>query len=641
MKIISLSQFLLRRFLVPLILCTGAFTALAWGTLEYSVHALEELWGKTTLHWLTQRVFLVGNVSRALEISAQTLAAEMFQRLRTDGSANAPELQKNDLLEMERYLHRLLVSSLPSPRGLRTFSLALFDPTGKLQVFTGERRPARRMTISPRPGAMVSAHLTPGDLARGPTLQSFFGRPDGSVLALDLEFSREILEDAFRQISAVRTLPFVNNAGLYAVENGRPLSPFFVPIPPREVLAARTYFRQGGPGGSPLRQAKGDAVTLFLLCSPQIFSAFGSPPQMLRLALDFSALKRWRRHLFSAAGTAWVLGICFLAWSQRHAVGVALRPLKELTGHMGRLAREKETYRGAPPLQTRVREFVELYIHLLRMGATVSESLARQREADAVRSSLLANVSHEFRTPMTAIKGFSQMMRDRLDQTILSAPEASLAPELRQELQEQRSDLEILLEETARLENLVERVLDLASLQGEEEHWHMELLDPRLPVEKALEVYLPLMEGTPVTLHLEVEPDLPRIRGDARRLTQVVEHLLSNALKFTSQGSVFCSVRHEGGFVVTRVEDTGPGVDPSQRHAIFEAFAQSGDVLTAKPAGAGLGLPLCKSIVQRHGGWIHMTSRKGVGSVFFFGLPAQLREEGDRTPSSPEPPPNS
>ncbi len=640
MKITPLAQILLHRSFLSLGLCAGGLLALVWFALGFAERFLQERWERAALHQLAQSSLAVESALRTLERDAQGLAEKLLQELRHPMPFTASSRPEEEVRELENLLKKLRSQSLPCPRSARDISLALFDPAGKLLATTGEGAPPAQLAADLRSGEVRMEPLTPGDLARGPTLRSFWRRADGSLLAMDLVFPREILETAFRQVSGLRTLPFVDSAGIYAVDDGRPLSPFFVPIPPREVFAARTHFRKSGNGGQRFRQTQDASVTFFLPWPSPPSTAFGNFRQMLRLALNFSPLTSWKILFFSAASAALLLVSFLLIWSQKHLVLRTLTPLKELAAHMARLAREKESYRGEKPIQTSVREFVELYVHFLHMAAAVSESLARQREVDAVRTSLLANVSHEFRTPMTAIKGFAQIMGDRLEQAMLASPENPLPPELLRELQELRSDLEILQGETSRLEDLVEHVLDLALLQGEEEHWTMELLDPRMPMEHAMEVYRPLMESSTVALHLEVEPDLPPVLGDLRRLTQVVEHLLSNALKFTSQGSVFCSVRHEGGFVVTRVEDTGPGVDPAQRNAIFEAFAQSGDVLTAKPDGAGLGLPLCKSIVQRHGGWIHMTSRRGSGSVFFFGLPAQSRPDphdtGSPAPASSE-----
>lgn len=137
---------------------------------------------------------------------------------------------------------------------------------------------------------------------------------------------------------------------------------------------------------------------------------------------------------------------------------------------------------------------------------------------------------------------------------------------------------------------------------------------------------------------VNLEPDLPSITGDRDRLIQVVINLISNAVKFTASGSITCSARLDpaGGSVVVSVADTGVGIAPEDQARVFEQFGQAGDTLTDKPRGTGLGLPICREIVEHHGGKLWLESEVGRGSTFSFSLPlvagpADPGEEGVST----------
>jgi len=118
-----------------------------------------------------------------------------------------------------------------------------------------------------------------------------------------------------------------------------------------------------------------------------------------------------------------------------------------------------------------------------------------------------------------------------------------------------------------------------------------------------------------------MDADLPGVTGDRDRLIQVVINLISNAVKFTEAGSVTCSAARRGGEIIVSVTDTGVGIAPSDQPKVFERFKQVGDTLTDKPKGTGLGLPICREIVEHHGGRIWVESTLGKGSTFSFALP--------------------
>ena len=123
-------------------------------------------------------------------------------------------------------------------------------------------------------------------------------------------------------------------------------------------------------------------------------------------------------------------------------------------------------------------------------------------------------------------------------------------------------------------------------------------------------------------LEKNIEQDLPAISGDRDKLIQVIINLISNAVKFTDKGAVSCRVYRKKEEVIVSITDTGIGIAADDYGAVFEQFKQvGGDTLTDKPKGTGLGLPICKEIVEHHGGRIWLESEVGKGSTFSFALP--------------------
>ena len=134
----------------------------------------------------------------------------------------------------------------------------------------------------------------------------------------------------------------------------------------------------------------------------------------------------------------------------------------------------------------------------------------------------------------------------------------------------------------------------------------------------------------------EIEDDLPPVRGDHGRLVQVLVNLISNAIKFTERSSIVCRAHRDGSSVLVSVSDHGVGIAQDDLEIIFDKFKQGGDTLTDKPAGTGLGLPICRQIVEYHGGQIWAESEPGKGSVFFFSIPMVRIRTTDDSPIGEE-----
>ena len=141
-----------------------------------------------------------------------------------------------------------------------------------------------------------------------------------------------------------------------------------------------------------------------------------------------------------------------------------------------------------------------------------------------------------------------------------------------------------------------------------------------------------LFENKGVELRREVPAGLPLVIADHDGLVQVVINLLSNAVKFTEHGSVTCRAAQTDDGILVSIADTGPGISAEDQARVFDKFIQVGDTLTDKPHGTGLGLTICREIVEWHGGRIWVESQLGKGSTFLFTIPPSPVREQHESP---------
>ena len=191
-------------------------------------------------------------------------------------------------------------------------------------------------------------------------------------------------------------------------------------------------------------------------------------------------------------------------------------------------------------------------------------------------------------------------------------------------------NLGVVISEGERLTNLINDVLDLAKIESGRMEWHMKPIFIQDVVSRAVAATSSLFDQKELPLIKNVNENLPVVHGDQDKLIQVVINLLSNAVKFTEKGQVQIEVYQDKDQIIVEVQDTGIGIAEEDKHKVFERFRQAGDTLTDKPQGTGLGLPICREIIEHHGGMIWMKSEFGVGSAFFFSLP--IMGEGNIRP---------
>lgn len=276
------------------------------------------------------------------------------------------------------------------------------------------------------------------------------------------------------------------------------------------------------------------------------------------------------------------------------------------------------------------RQLNEQEHEIRRLFEEAERARTAAEEADAAKSAFLSTVSHELRTPLTSVLGFAKIIKKRLEDRIFP-----LVPtddrKVAQTIQQVDDNLKVVVSEGERLTKLIDDVLDLAKIEAGKLEWHMGEVSIGEIVDHATSATSSLFEQKGLRLVKAIAPDLPVITGDRDRLVQVVINLISNAVKFTDTGAVTCRAERRGRDLVVSVVDTGVGIAPVDQPKVFERFKQVGDTLTDKPKGTGLGLPICKEIIEHHGGHVWVESAIGQGSTFSFSLPLAAAEDVDRS----------
>ncbi|MDF1554885.1 MAG: ATP-binding protein [Deferrisomatales bacterium] len=275
----------------------------------------------------------------------------------------------------------------------------------------------------------------------------------------------------------------------------------------------------------------------------------------------------------------------------------------------GELSKAHQQLRGA---------YAEVEEQVHTKTAELRQAYDALQAADRVKTEFLMNMSHELRTPLNCIIGYSEAMIEGLDGPVSG---------------EQAGSLERIADSGRRLLRLIENLLDLSRIEA----GRMQILCVETRLEDAVEDVLhqarSLVGERPIRLEVSLDATLPPAWADPDRLRQVLFNLVGNALKFTERGAVQIHAgRLPGGGVEVRVSDTGPGIPAEHLDTIFERFAQ---LPGAKSSGAGLGLAICRELVESMGGRIRVESASGHGSTFAFTL-ATTQPSGQLTLPFPQ-----
>jgi len=246
---------------------------------------------------------------------------------------------------------------------------------------------------------------------------------------------------------------------------------------------------------------------------------------------------------------------------------------------------------------------------LLRRNQELSEAAERLKEVDMLKNEFLSNVSHELRTPLTAIIAYTEAL-------LLTRPE--------EEKREQF--LRVIAEQGQKLQKLIAGLLDIAKLDSLATELKLQLGSLNQVIQAAVVTVRPTADKNRISIHLDLDPELPLVYLDELRSQQIVWNLLTNAIKFSPpEAEVRVRTWSEEGVVWAAITDAGIGIAPEHHGLIFEKFVQLDGSTTRRHGGVGLGLDLVRHLVELHGGQVQVESSLGKGATFSFCIPVEKR----------------
>jgi two-component system, OmpR family, phosphate regulon sensor histidine kinase PhoR len=277
----------------------------------------------------------------------------------------------------------------------------------------------------------------------------------------------------------------------------------------------------------------------------------------------------------------------------------------------------RQVLRGEPRVQSEIvtgtlrQHYFAITVAAVRAGDTtgavvVLHDITELRRLERVRRDFVANVSHEFRTPLTAIQGFAEtLLAGALDDP-----------------QNRTRFLEIILEHSRRLARLTEDLLVLSKMDAERLELEIRRLGVLQLIESCLETAQRRGAEKDLRISVNMPQGLPDIAGDRRRLAEVLQNLLDNAIQYTLPGGqIIVSAENAVDEVILTVTDTGIGIPKADQSRIFERFYRVDAARSREAGGTGLGLAIAKHLVEVHGGRLWVESEIGQGSQFHFSVP--------------------
>ncbi|MBF0459017.1 MAG: cache domain-containing protein [Nitrospirae bacterium] len=260
--------------------------------------------------------------------------------------------------------------------------------------------------------------------------------------------------------------------------------------------------------------------------------------------------------------------------------------------------------------------------------AELQTAYDKLKALDELKSAFLSNVSHELRTPLTSIYGFAEIIKESFENRVL--PHVNMeGKKMERSVRQINENIAIIISESERLTSLINNLLDLTKMEAGKMVWKRDIINVPHLLNHAARVTYPLFQREDSgKFVIECEKNIPGTVGDYDRILQVVINLISNAMKFSTEGDIILKAACcSDGQLTIAVSDKGAGIPPEAQEQVFEKFKQLGDTLTDKPAGTGLGLPISKEIIEHHGGHISVSSSTGQGSTFSFTLPVIHADE--------------
>jgi PAS domain S-box-containing protein len=292
-------------------------------------------------------------------------------------------------------------------------------------------------------------------------------------------------------------------------------------------------------------------------------------------------------------------------------VVTALNELMRETHHYGyamekmvsaRLPQGLEINIAVSTAMLRDENFAPIGTILVLRDMTASRELDRLRKLDQMKSEFVANVSHELKTPLTSIKAYTEALLDMASE------------------EQVKSFLKVIDEESDRLLYLINDLLNVSRIQSGKMKMHFEKVKPRTCIDDILNISK--IQSEKHRLELEIAPDLPEMLLDREKMKEVMVNLIGNAIKYSPKGGdVTVRLRREESNLRIEVRDQGIGIPEEHQKNLFQAFYRVDSSHTAEIPGTGLGLVICKAIVEHHGGKIWLESKPGRGTTFFILIP--------------------
>jgi two-component system OmpR family sensor kinase len=451
----------------------------------------------------------------------------------------------------------------------------------------------QRLMTAFRPGPPAERHGPKGPPTQGPPLEG--PHPEGPhPERRPNDFGHEHDPSAWRQ----HMQEVIAHAG--ALEAGQTNAFYYIvwqrdgtllassPGTPRDVpmpAETETVEREAGDRPGPITRTRGE-FREFCLCFP-----FGDRALVGRsMAPDLAAMHRLALWLFTAGAAVLTLGMAGGWWVATRAI----RPIEDISATAVKIA--------GGDLSQRINAS-DTESELGRLAGVLNSTFARLEAAFANQVRFTADASHELRTPVSVILSQTQ--------TALSRERGAA---------EYRETLEACQRAAQRMRKLIESLLELARLDAGQELMKREPFDLSRVARESVELVRPLATERGMQIHCELPP--VDCIGDAERMGQVVTNLLSNAIHFNREkGEVSVVARAENGTAFLTVADSGVGIPPEDLRHIFERFYRVDKSRSRIQGKTGLGLAICKAIVEAHSGSIEVTSQPGGGSKFEVRLP--------------------
>lgn len=246
-----------------------------------------------------------------------------------------------------------------------------------------------------------------------------------------------------------------------------------------------------------------------------------------------------------------------------------------------------------------------------RLAASLNYMASKLDESDQFQQKFLSNISHDFRSPLTSIKGYLEAISD-----------GTIPPEM------EKKYIDIVLFETERLTKLTGNILTLNELDPETVRLEISVFDINSIIRHTIETFEGACKKKRIQFHLTFSGEKEYVRGDKSKIGQVIYNLVDNAIKFSHENSyIYISVREKGEKAYISVKDMGSGIAKESLSKIWDRFYKSDSSRGRDKKGSGLGLSITKEIIQAHNEHIDVISTEGVGTEFTFTLPVERKAD--------------